>query len=92
MSSVYISAQAIDDLKDIFTSLISWSKGSLELNHALEYVTDIENQCYSLFIKPTTLEPAIPTINNLERKSLCIGENRKLFGISSTISILNRIF
>ncbi|MBP1676624.1 MAG: hypothetical protein H6Q20_1183 [Bacteroidetes bacterium] len=51
MSSVYISAQAIDDLKDIFTSLISWSKGSLELNHALEYVTDIENQCYSLIHK-----------------------------------------
>ncbi len=51
MSSVYISAQAVNDLKDIFTALIAWSKGTLELDHALAYVNDIENQCYSLIHK-----------------------------------------
>ncbi len=51
MHSVFISTQAVEDLKDIFTALISWSKGSLELDHALEYINDIENQCYSLAYK-----------------------------------------
>jgi hypothetical protein len=48
MNQVYLSTQAINDLKDIFTALITWKKGSLELEHALRYVDDIEEQCYSI--------------------------------------------
>jgi plasmid stabilization system protein ParE len=48
MSAVYISQQAVDDLKNIFSALVSWPKGPLELEHALQYVDDIENKCYSL--------------------------------------------
>jgi plasmid stabilization system protein ParE len=48
MSAVYISPQAVDDLKNIFTALINWKKGSLELDHALKYVDDIEARCLSL--------------------------------------------
>jgi len=51
MASVYISQQAVNDLKNIFTALISWEKGSLELEHALQYVNDIEARCYSLLNK-----------------------------------------
>jgi len=48
MAAVYISLQAVDDLKSIFTALITWDKGPLELEHALQYVDDIEARCYSL--------------------------------------------
>ncbi len=48
MSSVYLSQQAVDDLKNIFSALITWQKGALELEHALQYVDDIEAKCYSL--------------------------------------------
>ena len=51
MKKVYISQQAIDDLNNIFTALINWEKGYLELEHALQYVNDIENQCYSIGLK-----------------------------------------
>lgn len=51
MNNVHISQAAIDDLKDIFTALITWKKGALELDHALQYVDDIENQCYSIGYK-----------------------------------------
>jgi len=58
MATVYISQQAVDDLKNIFTALITWAKGSLELEHALQYVDDIEAKCFSLANKthhfPTT--------------------------------------
>jgi len=36
MAAVYISNQAVDDLKNIFTALITWEKGPLELEHALQ--------------------------------------------------------
>jgi plasmid stabilization system protein ParE len=48
MAAVNISQQAIDDLKNIFTALITWEKGPLEQEHALEYVDDIEAKCFSL--------------------------------------------
>ena len=48
MKNVHISQAAIDDLKNIFTALITWEKGALELEHALHYIDDIENQCYSI--------------------------------------------
>jgi len=48
MNNVIISQLAIDDLKNIFTALITWKKGALELQHALQYVEDIEKQCYSI--------------------------------------------
>jgi hypothetical protein len=51
MNKVLISQQAISDLENIFTALITWQKGVLELEHALQYVDDIENQCYSLSLK-----------------------------------------
>jgi len=49
--NVQISLAAIDDLKNIFTALITWEKGALELEHALQYIKDIENQCYSIGYK-----------------------------------------
>ena len=48
MAGVYISHQAVEDLKSIFTALITWEKGPLELEHALQYVGDIEAKCFSL--------------------------------------------
>ena len=51
MKNVHISQAAIDDLKNIFTALITWEKGALELEHALKYIDDIENQCYSIGYK-----------------------------------------
>lgn len=45
MNNVYISLQAIEDLNNIFTGLINWKKGTLEIEHALQYVDAIENQC-----------------------------------------------
>jgi len=48
MNNVIISELAIDDLKNIFTALITWKKGALEMHHALQYVEDIEKQCYSI--------------------------------------------
>ncbi len=48
MNNVIISELAIDDLKNIFTALITWKKGALDLHHALQYVEDIEKQCYSI--------------------------------------------
>jgi plasmid stabilization system protein ParE len=48
MAAVFISHQAVDDLKNIFTALITWEKGPLELEHALQYVDDIEAKCFSL--------------------------------------------
>ena len=48
MAAVYISHQAVDDLKNIFTALITWEKGPLELEHAMQYVDDIEFKCSSL--------------------------------------------
>ncbi len=48
MAAVYISHQAVDDLKNIFTALITWEKGPLELEHALQYVDDIEAKCFPL--------------------------------------------
>ena len=46
MAAVYISRQAVDDLKNIFTALITWEKGPLEIKHALQYVDDIEAKCF----------------------------------------------
>ncbi len=51
MSAVYITQQAVNDLKNIFTALINWEKGPLELDHALQYVDDIEAKCFSLVNK-----------------------------------------
>ena len=51
MKKVYISQQAVDDLNSIFTALITWKNGSLEIEHALQYVDDIERQCYSIGLK-----------------------------------------
>jgi len=51
MPAVYISQQAVNDLKHIFTGLITWEKGPLELEHALQYVDDIEARCFSLVNK-----------------------------------------
>ena len=48
MAAVYISQQAVDYLKNVFTAMINWDKGPLELEHALQYVDDIEARCYSL--------------------------------------------
>ena len=48
MAAVFISQQAVDDFKNIFTALITWDKGPLELEHALQYVDDIEARCNSL--------------------------------------------
>lgn len=48
MAAVYISNQAVDDLKNIFTALITWEKGPLELEHALQQVDDIEDKSFSL--------------------------------------------
>lgn len=48
MNNVIISELAIDDLKNIFTALITWKKGALEMQHALQYVEDIEKQCLSI--------------------------------------------
>jgi len=48
MNNVYISLQAVEDLKNIFTGLINWKKGALEIEHAIKYVDDIERQCYSI--------------------------------------------
>ena len=35
MHKVFISQQAISDLENILTALITWQKGVLELEHAL---------------------------------------------------------
>lgn len=51
MNFVYISQEAINDLNNIFTALITWKKGALEFEHALQYVNDIESQCYSIGLK-----------------------------------------
>ena len=51
MNNVIISELAIEDLKNIFTALITWKKGALELEHALKYIDDIENQCHSIGYK-----------------------------------------
>ena len=48
MNNVIISELAIDDLKNIFTALITWKKGALEMQHALQYLEDIEKQCLSI--------------------------------------------
>lgn len=48
MAAVYISRQAVEDLKNIFSALITWEKGPLELEHALQYIDDIEAKCFSL--------------------------------------------
>ncbi len=48
MAEVYISHQAVNDLKNVFTALITWGKGPLEVEHALQYVNDIEAKCISL--------------------------------------------
>lgn len=48
MNKVIISQSAINDLMDIFSALVNWQKGALELEHALQYVNDIEKQCYSI--------------------------------------------
>jgi hypothetical protein len=48
MKNVLISQTAIDDLKNIFIALMNWEKGALEIEHALQYIDDIENQCYSI--------------------------------------------
>ena len=61
MYNVYISLQAIKDLNDIFTGLINWKKGALEIEHALEYVDDIEKQCYSLGYKTYHSKARHPT-------------------------------
>ena len=45
MNNVYISLQAVEDLNNIFTGLINWKKGALEIEHALQYVDDIEKSC-----------------------------------------------
>lgn len=51
MNNVYISLQAVEDLNNIFTGLINWKKGALEIEHALQYVDDIEKSCYSIGYK-----------------------------------------
>ncbi len=52
MSNVYISQQAIEDMNAIFHVLMTWQKGKLEISHALRYVDDIENECYSIAFIP----------------------------------------
>ena len=51
MKNVHLSQEAFEDLKNIFTALITWKKGALELEHALQYIDDIEKQCYSIGYK-----------------------------------------
>jgi len=51
MKNVLLSQEAFEDLKNIFTALITWKKGALEFEHALQYVDDIEKQCYSIGYK-----------------------------------------
>lgn len=61
MSNVYIAPQAVEDLKNIFTGLINWKKGALEIEHALQYVDDIEKQCYSIGSKTYHSKAKHPT-------------------------------
>lgn len=46
MNKVYISEQAIEDLNFIFYALVTWEKGGLSVKHAMQYINDIENECY----------------------------------------------
>jgi len=66
MAAVYISHQAVNDLKNIFTALITWEKGPLELVHALQYVDDIEAKCFSLANKTYLYELLFPPISCME--------------------------
>jgi len=76
MAAVYLSRQAIDDLKNIFTALINWAKGPLELEHALRYVDDIEAKCYSLANKTYHLRTTFTTHKIYGEKVLTYRRNR----------------
>lgn len=42
MASVYISQQAVDDLKNVFTALINWEKALLNLNMPYNMLTTLK--------------------------------------------------
>ncbi len=64
MNNVYISEQVTEDLKSIFFALITWEKGSLSLEHGMQYVNDIENECY----KTATVSKHFPTVYETHKK------------------------
>ena len=76
MAAVYISHQAVDDLKNIFTALITWEKGPLELEHALQYVDDIEAKCFSLANKTYHVRTTFSTHKLYGDKVLTYRRNR----------------
>lgn len=76
MAAVYLSRQAIDDLKNIFTALITWKKSPLELEHALRYVDDIEAKCFSLANKTYHLRTTFSTHKMYGDKVLTYRRNR----------------
>jgi len=76
MAGVYISRQAVEDLKSIFTALITWEKGPLELEHALQYVGDIEAKCFSLANKTYHFRTVFSTHKLFGDKVLTYHRNR----------------
>jgi hypothetical protein len=45
---VYYDPAAKSDFADIFIGLVTWEKHPLEYEHAMSYVTDIQNICDTL--------------------------------------------
>ena len=76
MADVYISRQAVDDLKNFFAALITWKKGPMELEHALQYVDDIEAKCFSLANKTYHVRTSFATHKLYGDKVLTYRRNR----------------
>ena len=76
MTAVYVSRQAVDDLNNIYTALITWEKGRLELEHALQYVDDIEAKCFSLANKTYHVRTSFATHKLYGDKVLTYRRNR----------------
>ena len=92
MVVVYLSRQAVEDLKNIFTALITWEKGPLELEHALQYVDDIEAKCFSLVNKTYHVRTAFSTHKLYGDRVLTYRRNRStLWYIIYTIDSFQNI-
>ena len=92
MAAVYISNQAVVDLKNIFTALIAWGKGPLELEHALQYVDDIEAKCFSLANKTYHVRTTFSTHQLYGDKVLTYRRNRAtVWYIIYTIDLFHNV-
>ena len=58
---VFYSQQAIENLSDILTGLVSWKKHPLAIEHAIKYVSDIRMTCDKLATRTLHINAQFPT-------------------------------